>query len=284
MKKKTILGASISTGSYENFIDEIFSLVEAKVPSYVCFANVHMIVEAYKNRSFRKILNNATVAAPDGKPLSVFLRLSEGLKQPRVCGMDLLPDILKKAEACQKSVYFYGTTNDLLQTIEKKAHAEFPNLKIAGYYSPPFRELSDEETSHITDMIKKAAPDLVFVSLGCPKQEKWMAANKDSLGACLLGLGQAFKVYAGEEKRLPKWMRELSLEWAYRFYLEPRRLWKRYLYTNSLFLFLGVKDLVRLWLQPFSPQLSRTAVLNHQLNRLENRPSFSMKSPASAHT
>jgi len=117
-------------------------------------------------------------------------------------------------------------------------------LKVAGYYSPPFRTLSESEDAKITEKIRKAKPDLVFVSLGCPKQEKWMAEHKTKLNACLLGLGQAFRTYAGVEKRLPKWMRDLSLEWAYRLIQEPRRLWKRYLYTNSVFLFLAFKHLV----------------------------------------
>jgi N-acetylglucosaminyldiphosphoundecaprenol N-acetyl-beta-D-mannosaminyltransferase len=244
MNRKTIISSSISIGTYEGFIDEIFSYVHFKIPSYVCFANVHMVMEAYKDPSFRTVINEANLVAPDGKPLSVFLKLSEGIKQDRICGMDLLPDLLRKAEASGKSVYFYGTTEDLLKAIEQKAKNEFPALRISGYYSPPFRDLSPAEKSHIVHRINEAAPDLVFVSLGCPKQEKWMAEHRDKIGACLLGLGQAFKVYAGQEKRLPPWMRDLSLEWVYRLYLEPGRLWKRYVFTNSHFLVLAVQALI----------------------------------------
>jgi N-acetylglucosaminyldiphosphoundecaprenol N-acetyl-beta-D-mannosaminyltransferase len=249
MEKRSDLGSFITTGSYRDFVNKIFFLVENKLPAYVCFANVHMVVEAYRDRSFQKILNEAALVAPDGKPVSVFLRLAERLKQDRICGMDIFPDILERAETTGKSVYFYGTTPELLKTISEKAHKEFPALKIAGYHSPPFRNLSTGETADIIKVINKVKPDLVFVSLGCPKQEKWMAENKDKIGACFLGLGQAFKVYAGEEKRLPQWMRELSLEWAYRLWLEPRRLWRRYLFTNSFFILLTAKDLFRLWLK-----------------------------------
>lgn len=249
MRKRSVLGSFISTGSYEDFIQKIFSLAEQKISSYVCFANVHMVVEAHRDPAFRRIVNGASIVAPDGKPLSLFLRIAKGLKQERVCGMDIFPDILRTAEATGKSVYFYGTTPGLLRTIAVKAAAEFPALKIAGYHSPPFRDLSESERTEIVARINEARPDLVFVSLGCPKQEKWMAENKDRIGACLLGLGQAFKVYAGEEKRLPKWMRNLSIEWTYRLYLEPRRLWKRYLYTNSLFLLLTARDSARWWLR-----------------------------------
>ncbi len=248
MQKHSVLGSLINTGSYQDFVNEIFFLAENKIPSYTCFANVHMVMEAHRSPSFRKIVNGASLVAPDGKPLSVFLRLAEGLKQDRVCGMDIFPDILRTAEAKGRSVYFYGTTPELLKAIVRKAGKEFPGLKIAGYYSPPFRDLSEDEKSDIVNMMNAASPDLVFVSLGCPKQEKWMAENKNKVNACFLGLGQAFKVYAGEEKRLPAWMRNFSLEWTYRLYLEPRRLWKRYFYTNSLFLLLAARHLMNLWL------------------------------------
>jgi N-acetylglucosaminyldiphosphoundecaprenol N-acetyl-beta-D-mannosaminyltransferase len=258
MKKATIFNSLISVGTYRAFIGEIFLLADLKIPSYVCFANVHMIVEAYKDESFQRLINEANILAPDGRPLSIFLRLTEGIKQDRVCGMDILPDLLKYAEVSGESVYFYGTTDELLKIIVQKAKTEFPALNIAGYYSPPFRTLSEEEDEAITQKITDARPDLVFVSLGCPKQEKWMAEHKNKLNACLLGLGQAFKVYAGTEKRLPKWMRSLSLEWVYRLYLEPGRLWKRYMYTNSYFLFLTARHL--------SNQLIKN--INERFNRI----------------
>lgn len=244
-QKRSVLGSFITTHSYSDFINEIFLRVENKIPAYVCFANVHMVVEAHRDPSFKKIVNEADLVAPDGKPISVFLRLAGGWKQERICGMDIFPDILEKAQGRGKSVFFYGTTPELLKTISAKAKKQFPDLKIAGYHSPPFRELCKGEKSDIIKMINNANPDLVFVSLGCPKQEKWMAENKGKIRGCLLGLGQAFKVYAGEEKRLPEWMRNISLEWAYRLCLEPRRLWKRYLYTNSFFIALTARALIR---------------------------------------
>jgi N-acetylglucosaminyldiphosphoundecaprenol N-acetyl-beta-D-mannosaminyltransferase len=164
--------------------------------------------------------------------------------------MDLLPKLLKEAESASSSVYFYGTTNETLASIIKKAKSEFPNLKVCGSYSPPFRSLTEAEDNDIIARIKEASPDFVFVSLGCPKQEKWMASHKDKIGACLLGVGQAFKVYAGTEKRLPTWMRNLSLEWTYRLFLEPKRLWKRYLFTNSYFLLLTFNHMIFRFIAP----------------------------------
>ena len=261
MEKVTVLRSAITTGSYHRFIDEVFSLVEHKIPSYVCFANVHMVIEGYKDDSFQEVINEANLVAPDGKPISLFVSHLSKHSQHRICGMDILPDLLKQAEAQSKSVYFYGTTDELLSSITQKAKREFPLLRISGQYSPPFRNLTESEKSSIINQIRFTSPDLVFVSLGCPKQEKWMAENRDKIGACLLGVGQAFKVYAGEEKRLPKWMRNLSLEWLYRLYLEPQRLWKRYLVTNSYFLILSIGFLFKEFIHKPSTPLTGTVLL-----------------------
>lgn len=238
MNRKMVLRSSISVGSKQEFIDEILSLAKYKVGSYVCFANVHMVMESYNNPAFQEVVNHSNIVAPDGKPISLFIRAFNHLIQDRICGMDLLPELLKRADSAGKSVYFYGGTIKVLEEIVQKVHKEFPSLQISGSYSPPFRNLSKQEEDEIVTKIKSTSPDLVFVSLGCPKQEKWMAVHKDKLGACLLGVGQAFSTYAGVEKRLPVWMRNFSLEWIYRLYLEPKRLWKRYLFTNSHFLLL----------------------------------------------
>jgi len=264
MNRNNVLKSSISTGSYQEFINEIFFLVRYKIPSYVCFANVHMVVEGHQDPEFQTIINNANIVAPDGKPISLFLKYFSKLKQDRVCGMDILPDLLKQAELSGKSVYFYGSTQSLLNKITKKANLEYPLLKISGSFSPPFKNLSEEENRIALKKINDTSPDLVFVALGCPKQEKWMAANRNKIGACLLGVGQAFNVYAGVEKRLPIWMRNLSLEWMYRLYLEPQRLWKRYLVTNSYFLLLTLNYFIHSFLSPFTKGQSPESILHNQ--------------------
>ena len=204
--------------------------------SYVCFANVHMIVEAQKDPEFRKVVNNADMVTPDGRPLSVFLNLLKGSRTERAAGMDILPELLRRSEKRHKSVFFYGSTDDVLRAIADRIARELPGLRVAGMISPPFRALSGEEKKAYIRQINAAEPDFVLVSLGCPKQENWMAEHRGKINACMMGLGQAFRTYAGIEKRLPKWMRDLSLEWIYRLSLEPGRLWKRYLVTNTLFL------------------------------------------------
>ena len=241
MERRTIFGSVITLGSYNNFVEKIIELSGQKIPSYVCFANVHMVVEASRDRDFLRVVNQATIVAPDGRPLSVFLRMFHKIKQDRVCGMDLLPDLLRAADASGRSVYFYGGEQICLDRIEAKAKRQFPKLKIAGLYSPPFRQLNEDEKREDIERIRTSGADLVFVSLGCPRQEKWMAENVKKLNACFLGLGQAFTVYADMEKRLPKWMRTLALEWVFRLVQEPRRLWRRYLFTNAEFLRLTMK-------------------------------------------
>jgi N-acetylglucosaminyldiphosphoundecaprenol N-acetyl-beta-D-mannosaminyltransferase len=200
-----------------------------------------MIVEANRDASFRRVVNQATLVAPDGKPLSVFMKAFHRLEQERICGMDVLPDLLRKAEAAGRSVYFYGGEQHCLDLIRERARKDFPNLRIAGMYSPPYRQLNEDEKAQDLDRIRESGADLVFVSLGCPRQEKWMAESVKKLNACFLGLGQAFTVYAQLERRLPKWMRALCLEWTFRLLQEPSRLWRRYLYTNSEFLLMAMK-------------------------------------------
>lgn len=242
MEKRKIFESDISVGRFGEFIDEIFRLVNNKIKSYVCFANVHMVVEAYRRPAFQAVLNSANVVAPDGRPLGIFLRLFERQKQDRVCGMDLFPELLRVAAAEGKSVYLYGGAPVVQQLILDRIARELPQLRVAGFRSPPYRPLTDEERAADVAHINECAPDILFVSLGCPRQEVWAAEHRDKLNTCIVAIGQAFMVYAGVEKRLPQWMRNLSLEWAYRLYQEPRRLMKRYFITNSLFLYLAAQQ------------------------------------------
>lgn len=244
MEKTRIITSLITTGSYDDMVNGIFSLAQDQPSSYVCCANVHMVVEAYKDRSFNEILNNADMATPDGAPLTKSMQLLYGIKQERVAGMDLLPSLLREAEKRNQSVYFFGDTMEVLSALRDKIALDFPRLRVAGIYSPPFKQLTRTEEQDIVSMINAMSPDLLFVALGCPKQEKWMAAHKGKVNACMLGVGNAFRTYIGVLDRAPGWMQKLSLEWLYRLIQEPQRLWKRYLVTNSLFLFLLGKSIV----------------------------------------
>ena len=241
MQKKKLLNTHLTVGRYADFIEEIIHLAQQKKSSYVCISNVHMVIEAYMDKSFSKVVNEADIATPDGMPLAKSMQLLYGKHQDRVAGMDLMPSIIKAAEANSMSVYLYGSTDEALDLIVAKIKREYPRVKIAGYYSPPFRTLSQNEKDEIVTKINDVNPDFVLVALGCPKQEKWMAENKNKIKSCMLGVGGAFNVFAGMQKRAPMWMQSISMEWLYRFYQEPKRLGKRYLVTNSLFSVLIVK-------------------------------------------
>lgn len=235
MERHFIIHFPISCGKYSAFIDEIVGLGKTRKSSMVCVANVHMFIEAYKDRKFLEIVRNADIITPDGRPLVWALQLLNGIRQERVAGMDLLPDLLKKLELLNTSVYFYGGTQDMLKTTESYLNKTYPELKIAGFHSPPFGTTTTIEDEQIIDKINQLSPSVIFVVLGCPKQEKWMAMMKDKIDAVMIGIGGALPVMLGMQKRAPVWMQKNGLEWLFRLSLEPRRLFKRYVRTNSFF-------------------------------------------------
>ena len=245
LQRRKVISINISTGKYKDFIKEILFLAKKKESSYICVANVHMTIEAYNDENFKNIVNSADIITPDGMPLVKALKLLYRVEQDRVSGPDLMPDLLRKAESQGLSVFFYGSTEEVLKAIIKRARVEYPKLQIAGTYSPPFRELTGEEKEEIAELINDSGANIVFVSLGCPKQEKWMAEMKGKINAVMIGVGAAFPIYAGTQKRAPRWMQKLVLEWFYRLCQEPRRLFKRYFYTNFKFLYLISKELFR---------------------------------------
>jgi N-acetylglucosaminyldiphosphoundecaprenol N-acetyl-beta-D-mannosaminyltransferase len=242
MDRKKIISLLVNTGGYDTFLSNVISLGRDRRSSYVCVANVHMSIEAHDDPEFARIVNDADLVTPDGMPLIFALRLLYGLRQERVAGMDLIEDIIRKAEKENLSIFFYGSEAEVLHKIEKKTERVFPSLKIAGMYSPPFRELTETERQHEINMINESGANIVLVALGCPKQERWMANNRGNIRSVMVGLGAAFLVYAEVRNVAPTWMRKISLEWLYRLGQEPGRLWKRYLYTNTKFIGLLIKE------------------------------------------
>jgi len=245
MRKRRIISIDVSIGSYDTFTDNIILLAGEKRSAYVCVANVHMTIEAYNNPDFASVVNSADIVTPDGMPIAKMFGYLYGEKQDRVAGMDLMPDLLKKSESDKIGVYFYGSTENILKTIKSRVEKLYPKLKIAGLYSPPFRLLSEKEENRIIEKINDSGAGLVLVSLGCPKQEIWMHRVTEKINGVMVGIGGAFPVFAGAQKRAPEWMRKLSLEWVYRFMKEPKRLWKRYLYTNSKFVLVALFDIFK---------------------------------------
>ena len=236
--KKELLGLSISIGTYSQFIGKICELARLKKSSYICLANVHMLINARDSNNYKSIINNADLVAPDGMPLVRSLKLFYGIEQRRVAGMDLLPDLLREAERRGISVYFYGGSPEIIRDTREYIRKEFSGLMIAGSYSPPFRPLNPAEERSVVNEINESGAQLVFVVLGCPKQENWMGLMKGKINACMIGVGGALPVMIGLHKRAPVWMQEHCLEWLYRLIREPRRLFWRYALTNTGFILL----------------------------------------------
>jgi N-acetylglucosaminyldiphosphoundecaprenol N-acetyl-beta-D-mannosaminyltransferase len=230
-----ILGISIHTGKTDKFVSSIISLAKCGIGAYVCFVNAHMAVEASNDLQFKAIVNNADLACPDGMPIAKCISWMYGKPQERISGPEILPILLEAAWKDDLGVFVLGGTEIVLSDFIKRANEEFPGL-ICGSYSPPFRKLTESENSDITKRINESKANMVLVSLGCPKQEKWMAAYKCCVNACMLGLGFAIPVYAGHAKRAPHWMQTLGLEWLHRLKNNPKKLWRRYLYTNIAFI------------------------------------------------
>jgi N-acetylglucosaminyldiphosphoundecaprenol N-acetyl-beta-D-mannosaminyltransferase len=243
--KKSLISINIDTGTYKNFVDEVVDM-SRKESSYTCIANVHMLVEAYTNASFARIINSADMITPDGMPLTWGLKLLHGVKQDRVAGMDLLPDILEEAEKKGIPVYFYGGTEEMLSRIRENIPKRYASLIIAGMFSPPFRELTTAEIDLTAQFINNSGAKIVFVILGCPKQELWMGRMKNKIRGTMIGVGGALPVLLGIQKRAPRWMQRNGFEWLFRLYQEPRRLFKRYAITNSIFIFLLCKEVIRM--------------------------------------
>lgn len=246
MQKCKLLDINLTLGLYQTFIDRIVELAKNRVSSYVCIVNVHSCIEAYNDKAYAEVVNNADIATPDGMPLVKGLKWLYGIEQEKVSGPDLMPVLLKQAEEKNLNVFFYGSTDEVLQILKLKSEQLYPNLKIAGMISPPFRKLSNEEIQRDIDLINDSEANLVFVALGCPKQERWMAEMKGKINAVMIGVGGAFPMLAGIEKRAPLWMQKNMLEWLYRLMQDPKRLFKRYAITNSLFIYLLTKDKIKL--------------------------------------
>lgn len=242
--RSRIISLTVNNLSFRESLGEVSRKGLAHQQGFVCFANVHMTIEARNDPAFGRLLEKAMLILPDGKPLAMACKWLYHKKQERVAGMDFMPAIFEQANAFKGKIFLYGSTDEVLQKITEKARMQYPNAEIVGSISPPFRQLEEAELKSHVDLINASGAHFVLVSLGCPKQEKWMAANYHSINAILLGLGGAFPVMAGVQKRSPKWMQDWSLEWLYRLAQQPGRMFKRYLYTNTLFIGNLTKELV----------------------------------------
>lgn len=235
-RQAIVLDAPIDALSWDEGLERIANWAECRESRYVCLCNVHSVVTASRDGGFRKVIAGADLATPDGMPVAWSLSRLGFPGQQRINGPDLMWRLCERAAQAGTSVYFYGSARATLDLLQARLAQVFPALRIAGMLSPPFRELSKEEDRAVVDDINGSGAGLVFVGLGCPKQELWMARHRGAIQAVMLGVGAALDYHAGTLLRAPLWMQHRGLEWLYRLAREPRRLWRRYLSTNSLFI------------------------------------------------
>ena len=243
VKHQRVISIDVSVLGYQQALEEITLLAKQRKPSYACFANAHMTIEAHQSDEFQRYVNSATYVFADGMPIVFGLKWLHGTQQDRIAGMDLMADVLRVSNTEALSVFLFGSTPEILESLRQYISKTYPRAKLVGSISPPFREHSEDEREEHRKLINESGANLVFVGLGCPKQETWMAKNTTYLNACLLGVGGAFELYAGITKRAPHRLRKMGLEWLYRFAQEPKRLFSRYATTNSRFLYLFAKQL-----------------------------------------
>jgi N-acetylglucosaminyldiphosphoundecaprenol N-acetyl-beta-D-mannosaminyltransferase len=239
--KQDVLGVGISKTNYADVAKTCATWVQNRnaQPSarYICVTSVHGVMEARKNGQLRSILNQADIATPDGMPLVWALRSFGTANQQRVYGPNLMLTLCEQAEQQGHRVFLYGGRAEVLETLCSNLRARYPRLVIAGSYSPPFRDLTEPEESGVRQMISEARPDLLFVGISTPKQERWMAEHRDCFpGVVMIGVGAAFDFHSGRVKQAPAWMQQNGLEWLFRLGSEPARLWKRYVLVTPLFL------------------------------------------------
>jgi len=246
----SILGTLVHLTKYQSVVEQVTGLALANKSSSIVCANVHMMMEAYDSAEFREVVNSADIVTPDGMPLVWLMRMRGNKGQERVYGPTLMLKILEAAEERGILVGFLGASSDTLELLVQKMLQRYPGLKIAYQCSPPFQALSDEEDQHITDAIRDSGAKILFVGLGCPKQEKWIHAHKKRIPAVMVGVGAAFDFHAGVKKQAPGWMQRTGLEWFFRLLTEPGRLWKRYFIHNPRFVILSLFEQIHYWTHP----------------------------------
>lgn len=241
-----VLDVPLAVTDYERALDWIDAAVTADAREYVCVAAVHTVMESRDDAALRSAVEGAAFTVPDGQPLAWALRALGHDIDARVYGPELMERACARAARTGQRHYLYGGRDQsALFKLTLRLRQRFPGLRIVGGWSPPFRELSEAELDAVAADINRARPDVVWVGIGVPKQEKWMAAMRDRLDApVLVGVGAAFDFHAGLVPQAPPWMQRHGLEWLFRLKQEPRRLWKRYARHNPRF----VAGFVRQWL------------------------------------
>lgn len=243
---RAVLGMRVDATSYPDAAARVLAWALERAGRYVCVANVHMVMESYDDAGFREIVNGADLVTPDGMPLVWMLRRLGVPGQTRVYGPTLMLHVCAEAERRGVPIGLYGGTEASLAAMRAFLAERYPGLAVAYAYAPPFRALGEDEDAAVVEAIRGSGARVLFVGLGCPKQERWMAAHRARLPLVQLGVGAAFDFHSGRVRQAPAWMQARGLEWLFRLLAEPRRLWKRYLVQNPRFAALAALQLAGL--------------------------------------
>lgn len=232
---RSIVCMRVDATSYEDATQRVLTWAQERESCYVCASNVHMTMEVYDSPEFANVVNNSALVTPDGMPLVWALR-ALGIKDAsRVYGPTLTLHICEAAAREGVPIGLYGGTPESLAAFVEFLQKRFPGIQIVCQISPPFRPITPKEDAAYTQQIVESGAQILFVGIGCPRQEFWMAAHKDRIPAVMLGVGAAFDFHSGRVKQAPSWMQKMGLEWLFRLFMEPKRLWKRYFKHNPRF-------------------------------------------------
>lgn len=240
-----VLKMRVDIADEDSVVDRITQLSRGRRGSYICLSNVHMCMEAYDSIEFQRVVNNADLVLADGRPIYWAQKLLGARQAKQVRGQDLMERVcMMSAQKTFRVGLYGGATEEVLNRTIKTLELRYPNIDIVYTYVPPFRKHTPEEDKRVVEAINAAEIDVLFVGIGCPKQEYWMASHKDRLNCVMLGVGAAFDFVAGSKRHAPKLLQFIGMEWSYRLATEPKRLAKRYMKHNPRFLF----HFIRQWL------------------------------------
>jgi N-acetylglucosaminyldiphosphoundecaprenol N-acetyl-beta-D-mannosaminyltransferase len=245
--RANVLGVGVSALNLDSAAAAITQALENNAKGYVCVTGVHGVTEAQGDPKFRRILNEAFLNTPDGMPMVWMGRLQGFRDMRRVYGPDVMLRVCELSVARGFTHFFYGGGEGVADALKERLEQRFPGLKVVGTYTPPFRALTAEEETQLAERLSELKPDIVWVGLSTPKQERFMAEHWQKLDATLFfGVGAAFDFHAGRVRQAPRWMQWCGLEWLFRLCCEPRRLWKRYFRNNPLFILRAFCQLTRI--------------------------------------
>lgn len=240
IRKCNILGVNIAEVNMDSLLQFTADNIRNLSGDYLCVSNVHTTVTAFEDESYRAIQNGAVLAIPDGGPLSSLGRKRGFAAMERTTGPSFMEEVLRRSEENHWKHYFYGSEKETTDRMIDNLKQKYPDLLIAGVYNPPFRPLTDQEDEAVISEINTAKPDFIWVGLGAPKQEIWMAEHQGKVCGFMVGVGAAFDYQAGNISRAPEWMQKHNLEWLYRLMQDPKRLFYRYFHTNTSFIWNAV--------------------------------------------